>query len=94
MCPLSQVVQKRRVRCPNDQSQRVYPWRRGILEHGCSCRRDNKSEPEEQEVSPEEVQQGISAFQDVYEVLQHPRCLNCHPSGDAPLQTDASTHMR
>ena len=46
--------------------------------------------PEEQEVSPEEVQQGISAFQDVYEVLQHPRCLNCHPSGDAPLQTDKS----
>ena len=45
----------------------------------------------EQEVSPEELQQGIGAFQDVYEVLQHPRCLNCHPSGDAPLQTDAST---
>ena len=40
--------------------------------------------------SLEQVQQGISAFQDVYEVLQHPRCLNCHPNGDAPLQTDAS----
>ena len=48
-------------------------------------------EREEQEVSPEELQQGIGAFQDVYEVLQHPRCLNCHPNGDAPLQTDNST---
>ena len=26
----------------------------------------------------------------VYEVLQHPRCLNCHPAGDAPLQGDES----
>jgi hypothetical protein len=25
----------------------------------------------------------------VYAVLQHPRCLNCHPAGDAPLQGDA-----
>ena len=41
--------------------------------------------------SAEQIEEGISAFQDVYTVLQHPRCLNCHPSGDAPLQTDAST---
>lgn len=26
----------------------------------------------------------------VYEVLQHPRCLNCHPVGDVPLQGDDS----
>ena len=26
----------------------------------------------------------------VYGVLQHPRCLNCHPAGDAPLQGDDS----
>ncbi|MFN0009387.1 MAG: hypothetical protein ACKVXR_15895 [Planctomycetota bacterium] len=26
----------------------------------------------------------------VYEVLQHPRCLNCHPAGDVPLQGDDS----
>src|SRR6185503_7018992 len=26
----------------------------------------------------------------VYQVLQHPRCVNCHPSGDAPLQGDDS----
>jgi len=33
---------------------------------------------------------GKKAFLDVARVLQSPRCMNCHPSGDAPLQTDAS----
>jgi cytochrome c5 len=28
------------------------------------------------------------AFQEVYRVLMHPRCMNCHPSGEAPLQGD------
>src|SRR5262245_4652340 len=31
-----------------------------------------------------------AAFLEVYKVLMHPRCLNCHPSGDAPLQGDES----
>jgi hypothetical protein len=31
-----------------------------------------------------------AAFLDVYKVLMHPRCLNCHPSGDRPLQGDDS----
>ena len=31
-----------------------------------------------------------SAWSVVYEVLQHPRCLNCHPAGDVPLQGDDS----
>jgi hypothetical protein len=31
-----------------------------------------------------------AAFRDVYKVLMHPRCLNCHPAGDAPLQGDDS----
>ena len=30
------------------------------------------------------------AWDTVYEVLQHPRCLNCHPAGDAPLVGDAT----
>ena len=29
-------------------------------------------------------------FVEVARVLQSPRCMNCHPQGDAPLQTDAS----
>jgi hypothetical protein len=31
---------------------------------------------------------GLAAFDTVRAVLQHPRCQNCHPSGDAPLQGD------
>lgn len=30
------------------------------------------------------------AFLQVYKVLMSPRCMNCHPSGDAPLQGDDS----
>jgi hypothetical protein len=29
---------------------------------------------------------GVAAFETVRAVLQHPRCQNCHPGGDAPLQ--------
>lgn len=32
---------------------------------------------------------GKKAFLDVARVLQSPRCMNCHPSGDAPLQGEA-----
>ncbi|HLQ39041.1 MAG TPA: hypothetical protein VK348_14620 [Planctomycetota bacterium] len=28
------------------------------------------------------------AWNVVYQVLQHPRCVNCHPKGDVPLQGD------
>ncbi len=30
------------------------------------------------------------AFLMAYDVLMHPRCLNCHPKGDQPLQGDDS----
>ncbi len=32
----------------------------------------------------------INAFADVYKVLKSPRCMNCHPAGDVPLQGDDS----
>ncbi len=32
----------------------------------------------------------VTAFMDVYKVLMHPRCMNCHPAGDIPLQNDDS----
>src|SRR6266852_8967195 len=31
-----------------------------------------------------------AAFLDVFKVLSHPRCMNCHPTGDAPFQGDDS----
>jgi mono/diheme cytochrome c family protein len=30
----------------------------------------------------------VDAFMKVYKVLMSPRCMNCHPSGDMPLQGD------
>jgi mono/diheme cytochrome c family protein len=32
----------------------------------------------------------VKAFNEVYKVLMSPRCVNCHPSGDVPLQGDDS----
>jgi hypothetical protein len=32
---------------------------------------------------------GVQAFLEIGRVLQSPRCQNCHPVADAPLQTDA-----
>jgi hypothetical protein len=30
----------------------------------------------------------LQAFRRITEVLRHPRCLNCHPTGDFPRQAD------
>ena len=32
--------------------------------------------------------ESVNAFMTVYKVLMSPRCMNCHPSGDIPLQGD------
>ncbi|CAN5176720.1 hypothetical protein BH09BAC6_BH09BAC6_11470 [soil metagenome] len=32
----------------------------------------------------------VKAFMSVYKVLMSPRCMNCHPAGDVPLQGDDS----
>jgi hypothetical protein len=37
---------------------------------------------------PLSEQEGLTAFETVRTVLQHPRCQNCHIPGDAPLQFD------
>jgi len=40
--------------------------------------------------APKDDQVALAAWETVRGVLQHPRCQNCHPSGDAPLQGDDS----
>lgn len=40
--------------------------------------------------SPADSVASVQAFAGVYKVLMSPRCMNCHPSGDAPLQGDDS----
>jgi mono/diheme cytochrome c family protein len=38
--------------------------------------------------------ESAQAFLQVYKVLMSPRCMNCHPAGDRPLQGDDShTHI-
>jgi hypothetical protein len=34
--------------------------------------------------------ESVEAFMQVYKVLMSPRCINCHPAGDYPLQGDDS----
>jgi len=34
--------------------------------------------------------ESLKAFETVYRVLMSPRCMNCHPAGDVPLQGDDS----
>lgn len=32
----------------------------------------------------------IAVFAEMGKVIQHPRCVNCHPRGERPMQTEAS----
>lgn len=34
--------------------------------------------------------ESVAAFAEVYKVLMNPRCMNCHPAGDIPLQGEDS----
>jgi len=40
--------------------------------------------------APKDSVASVKAFMDVYKVLMSPRCMNCHPSGDVPLNGDDS----
>ena len=43
----------------------------------------------------DKVAAGKKAFLDVARVLQSPRCVNCHPAGDRPMQGDkAKVHAQ
>ena len=36
----------------------------------------------------EEEARSVALFEEMLKVIEHPRCLNCHPAGDTPLQGD------
>ena len=41
------------------------------------------------------AEESKAAFLKAYSVFMHPRCMNCHPKGDQPLQGDDShTHLQ
>ncbi len=39
-------------------------------------------------VAAQDSVESVKAFMKAYSVLMSPRCMNCHPSGDVPLQGD------
>jgi hypothetical protein len=42
----------------------------------------------------DEAQRSAALFEEAGKVLQHPRCVNCHPAGDRPLQgADGHLHI-
>ena len=55
-----------------------------LLVAGCGGRAGEPARP----ATPPAREAGLVAFETVRAVLQHPRCQNCHPPGDAPLQGD------
>jgi hypothetical protein len=47
--------------------------------------------PSSTDAPPAKAPSSSSSFVEIARVLQSPRCMNCHPVGNAPLQTDQST---
>ena len=45
------------------------------------------NDPKHNDINKDSVE-SVKAFMQVYNVLTSPRCMNCHPSGDIPLQGD------
>lgn len=50
----------------------------------------NKMNAPLNEPSAVDSAKSVAAFMNVYKVLMSPRCMNCHPAGDVPLQGDDS----
>ena len=72
-----------------------------VLAVGCSAKQSKKTTrtpvesadgleaPSEFESIEDDEARAKALFGEMAKVIQHPRCLNCHPSGDSPLQGDA-----
>ncbi|KJD34706.1 hypothetical protein PK35_02800 [Tamlana nanhaiensis] len=58
-----------------------------------SCKSKNSASTEYvvlSKITKKDSLASLAAFEKVYSVLMHPRCMNCHPNGDIPLQGDDS----
>jgi mono/diheme cytochrome c family protein len=55
-----------------------------------ACQPKNAPGTKSSAASDARAEESRAAFLQAYTVLMHPRCMNCHPSGDAPLQGDDS----
>lgn len=61
----------------------------GVVAVAWQCRAAEGGEPV-QGAAPSAASAKADGWSTIYTVLQHPRCMNCHPAGDAPLQGDES----
>jgi hypothetical protein len=61
----------------------------GLLASGFSKNNERGMARHEKVKKPDSVA-SVAAFMKVYSVLMSPRCMNCHPGGDIPLQGDDS----
>ena len=77
---------------PGDRENRTYTevpsgFGRDAIHKNDSVYRDTGDSPVRNEQLKEESK---AAFAAAYNVFMHPRCMNCHPAGDVPLQGDDS----
>ena len=63
-----------------------------LIAAGASAFRNDNVPPEEVKISmiDRDSIESVKAFETVYKTLMSPRCMNCHPAGDVPLQGDDS----
>lgn len=55
-----------------------------------SAKADELKSPSEFASLDSEKAKSRAMFEEMSQVLEHPRCVNCHPTGDEPLQGDQS----
>ena len=51
---------------------------------------ENRPVTDDPKIQKKDSVTSVKAFMEVYKVLMSPRCMNCHPSGDVPLNGDDS----
>ena len=61
----------------------------GITASGFKDKNNVVNNADTENVNKDSVE-SVKAFSTVYQVLMSPRCMNCHPSGNVPLQGDDS----
>ncbi len=52
-------------------------------------KKDGDIDPNDNAANKDSIE-SVAAFKEVYKVLMSPRCMNCHPAGDIPLQGNDS----
>src|SRR5438128_11121948 len=61
-----------------------------VMSSAFTNKNDLKGNATNNDHSSKDSVESVKAFMQVYRVLMSPRCMNCHPSGDVPLQGDES----